>query len=58
MAMTINSSPVLTGNSAKAFYEEAEKNGKRPTPSLSKERESQIREYERKCQEYTFPPKN
>lgn len=56
--MTINSSPVLTGKSAKAFYEEAEKNGKRPTPSLSKERESQIREYERKCQEYTFPPKN
>lgn len=28
MAMTINSSPVLTGESARAFLEEAERNGK------------------------------
>ena len=48
MAMTINSSPVLTGESAKAFLEEAERNGKLPTPLLSEEREAQLREIERK----------
>ncbi len=52
MAMTINSSPVLTGESAKAFYEEAERNGKLPTPRLSPEREAQLREYDRKCREF------
>lgn len=34
MAMTINSSPVLVGESAKAFLEEAERNGKLPPPCL------------------------
>ena len=58
MAMTINSSPVLTGESAKAFIEEAERNGKLPTPRLSPEREAQLRDYERKCREFIFPPKN
>lgn len=52
MVMTINSSPVLTGESAKAFFEEAERNGKLPTPRLSPERESQLREYDRKCREF------
>lgn len=45
MAMTINSSPVLTGESARAFVEEAERNGKLPTPRLSPEREAQIAEF-------------
>ena len=44
MAMTINSSPVLTGESARVFYEEAERNGKLPTPRLSAEREAQLQE--------------
>lgn len=57
MAMTINSSPVLTGESAIAFVEEAERNSKRPTPRLSQEMETQLREYERKCREFIFPPK-
>lgn len=48
MAMTINSSPVLTGESAQAFIEEAERNGKLPTPRLSPERESQLREMDRR----------
>lgn len=48
MAMTINSSPVLTGESAKAFVEEAERNGKLPTPRLSPVREVELREVERK----------
>lgn len=50
--MTINSSPVLTGESAKAFLEEAERNGKLPTPRLSPEREAQLREIERKSREF------
>ena len=52
MAMTINSSPVLTGESAKAFLEEAERNGKLPTPRLSAEQEAQLREIERKSREF------
>lgn len=40
MAMTINSSPMLTGESARAFIEEAERNSKLPTPRLSAEREA------------------
>ncbi|MBD5175221.1 MAG: hypothetical protein HDT06_05330 [Bacteroidales bacterium] len=52
MAMTINSSPVLTGESARVFYEEAERNGKLPTPRLSAEREAQLQELERKSRDF------
>ena len=52
MAMTINSSPVLTGESARAFIEEAERNGKLPTPRLSSERELELREMERRSREF------
>ena len=38
MAMTIKSSPVLTGESAIAFVEAAERNSELPTPRLSMER--------------------
>ncbi len=58
MAMTINSSPVLTGESARLFVDEAERNGKLPTPSLSPEREAQIAEFLRKSREFIFPPEN
>lgn len=51
MAMTINSSPVLTGESAIAFVEEAERYGKLPTPRLSPEREAQLREMDRRSRE-------
>lgn len=51
MAMTINSSPVLVGESARAFLEEAERNSKLPTPHLSKEREAELREIDRKSRE-------
>ena len=51
MAMTIKSSPVLTGESARAFIEEAERNGKLPTPTLSPEREAQIREMDNRSRE-------
>ena len=58
MAMTIDSSPVLTGESAKAFVEEAERNGILPTPCLSPEREAQIAEFLKKSREFIFPPKD
>lgn len=57
MAMTINSSPVLTGESARAFIEEAERNGKLPTPRLTAEREAQIAYFLKKSKEFIFPPK-
>lgn len=50
--MTINSSPVLTGESARAFLEEAERNAKLPTPRLSPEREVELKEIERMSQEF------
>lgn len=51
MAMTINSSPVLVGESARAFLEEAERNSKLPTPRLSPEREAELREIDQKSRE-------
>ena len=56
--MTIKSSPVLTGESARAFVEEAERNGKLPTPRLSAEREAELREAERKSREFLLFLKN
>jgi len=61
MAMTINSSPVLIGESARAFIEEAERNSKLPTPRLSAEREAQLREMDRRSRElfaFLFERKN
>lgn len=58
MAMTINSSPVLVGESARTFIEEAEKNGKLPTPRLSPEREAELREFDRRSREFVFPAKH
>lgn len=51
MAMTINTSPVLEGESAKVFLEEAERNGKLPSPRLSPEKEAKLREIDRKSRE-------
>lgn len=51
MAMTINSSPVLVGESAIAFLEEVERNSKLPKPRLSPEREEELREIDRKSRE-------
>ncbi|MCM1066650.1 MAG: hypothetical protein NC418_03635 [Muribaculaceae bacterium] len=58
MAMTINSSPVLVGESAQAFVEEADRNSQLPTPRLSPEREAQIEEFLRKSRDFIFPPKD
>jgi len=56
--MTINSSPVLVGESAKAFIKAAKRNGKLSTPRLSPEREAELREIDRRSREFVFPPKN
>lgn len=56
MAMTINSSPILTGESARAFLEEVERNSKLPAPRLSPEREAQITDFLKKSREFVFPP--
>lgn len=56
--MTINSSPVLVGESARAFIEEAERNGKLPTPRLSPEREAELRDIDQRSREFVFPPKS
>lgn len=53
MAMTINSSPVLTGESAKIFYEEAEKNSCLATPKLSEEKEEELRKMEEDSRNFT-----
>lgn len=50
--MTINSSPILKGESAWSFLEEAERNGKLPTPQLTAEQETKLRETERKSREF------
>lgn len=52
MAMTINSSPVLSGESAQAFIDEAERNSKLTTPQLSLERETELREADRRSREF------
>lgn len=52
MAMTINSSPVLKGESARLFVEEAERNSQLPTPRLSAEREAELREAEYRSREF------
>lgn len=51
MAMTINSSPVLVGESARAFLEEAERNSNLPTPRLSPEREAELRKMDEESRE-------
>lgn len=52
MAMTINSSPILTGESARAFLDAAERNGKLPTPRLSADQEERLMELERTSREF------
>lgn len=56
--MTINSSPVLTGESAKAFFEEAEQYAKLPTPRLTQKREEELREMDNVSREFMQNLKN
>lgn len=55
--MTINSGPVLTGESARAFEEEFERNNRLPRYRLSPEREAEIAAILKRSKEFVFPPK-
>lgn len=57
MAMTIKSTPILWGEDAERFNEEADRNGKLPTPIISEERRKKIRAMWEECKRATFPPK-
>ena len=57
MAMTIKSTPILWGEDAERFNEEADRNGKLPTPKLSEERRREIRAMWEECKRAVFPPK-
>lgn len=57
MAMTINSSPVLTGESARAFIEEAERNGKLPTLKLSESQRKMLSTMLESAKNIIFPPR-
>lgn len=52
MAMSINSSPVLTGESAIAFWEEAEKKTNYPNTKLTVEREEELQKIEKESKEF------
>ena len=52
MALTIKSSPILYGESAREFIEAAAKNNELPTPRLSPSEEEMLREEDRKSREF------
>ena len=52
MAVVYRSSPVLKGESAKAFIEEAERMAKLPTPRLSPKRKAELDDFNRRSKEF------
>ena len=57
MAMTIKTSPELWGEDARIFAEEAEKNGKLPTPKLSASQRKTLYTMLENAKKTIFPPK-
>lgn len=57
MAMTIKTSPELWGEDAKAFEEEAERNGKLPTPRLTESQRKILMTMLESAKNFVFPPK-
>lgn len=57
MAMTIKTSPTLTGEDARIFTEEATRNGKLPTPKLSDAQRRMLYTMLNSGKNITFPPK-
>ena len=55
MATTIKTSPELWGESAREFDLQAEFNGKKPSPRLTQEEESNLRDFFRRSSEFVFP---
>lgn len=56
MAMTIKTSPVLWGEDARIFNEEAERNGKLPTPKLSASQRKVLSTMLESAKNIIFPP--
>jgi len=56
MAMTIKSTPILWGEDAVRFNEEADRNGKLPTPRISEARRKVISAMWEECKRAVFPP--
>lgn len=58
MAMTIKTSPELWGDDARAFNEEADRNGKLPTPTLSAAQRKVLSTMLESAKNIVFPPRN
>ncbi len=54
MALAIKSIPVLYGDAAERFEEEAEANSKNPVPSLSKEEKTKLDNFIAKSRNFVF----
>lgn len=57
MAMTIKTSPELWGEDARIFAEEAERNGKLPTPKLSDSQRKVLDTMLKNAKNIIFPPR-
>ncbi|WP_301343010.1 hypothetical protein, partial [uncultured Muribaculum sp.] len=57
MAMTIKTSPELWGEDARIFTEEAERNGKLPTPKLSESQRKVLYTMLNSAKDIIFPPR-
>lgn len=57
MAMTIKTSPELWGDDARAFANEAERNGKLPTPRLSESQRRMLSAMLDSAKNMIFPPR-
>lgn len=58
MAMTFKISPELRGEDARIFTEEAERNGKLPTPKLSESQRKVLSSMLKSAKNIIFPPQN
>ena len=57
MAMTIKSTPILWGEDAERFNEEADRNGKLPNPIISEAKRKKVAAMWEECKRAVFPPK-
>ncbi len=57
MAMTIKSNPILWGDDAERFNEEADRNAKLPTPIISEAKRKKVAAMWEECKRAVFPPK-
>ena len=55
MAIEIKGIPVLTGEDARLFYEEAEKNSRLPNPILTKEQKEILHRMLNSSKGFSFP---